>query len=416
MSEKRRDNKGRVLRMGETQRPDGRYEFKFTDLGGKRRTIYSWRLVETDKAPPGKHNTTSLREAEERVMQDVRDGIDHYAAMRITLNEYWQTYLASRHDLRATTRNQYVCIYNKHIEPELGKKQLSAIKFDHIRSLYTHILAQGFKFAVVRSLQAMLHPVFLSAIRSGYIRVNPTADVMAEIKRTHDCRVGKRAALTEQEQAEFVDFVANSPKFSRYLSLFTVLLGTGMRIGECTGLRWQDIDFDANTISVNHTLVYCTQPGETKKTLHLNPPKTQTGNREIPMLTAVRRALVNERLYQMEHGMTLDKVDGSTGFIFQTTKRRVLMPTYVYNIIREIADTYNSEAPRNGKPLLPHFSAHNLRHTFCTRFCENETNIKVIQEIMGHSSIKTTMDIYSEATREKKTEAFSNLEGKMKIG
>ena len=65
--------------------------------------------------------------------------------------------------------------------------------------------------------------------------------------------------------------------------------------------------------------------------------------------------------------------------------------------------------------LLPHFSVHNLRHTFCTRFCENETNLKIIQEIMGHADISTTMNIYNEATKEKKIESFANLEGKIKI-
>ena len=65
--------------------------------------------------------------------------------------------------------------------------------------------------------------------------------------------------------------------------------------------------------------------------------------------------------------------------------------------------------------VVPHFSVHNLRHTFCTRFCENETNIKVIQEIMGHADIGTTMNIYAEATEQKKKESFSNLKGKIKI-
>lgn len=68
------------------------------------------------------------------------------------------------------------------------------------------------------------------------------------------------------------------------------------------------------------------------------------------------------------------------------------------------------------KPILiGHFSIHNLRHTFCTRFCENETNIKIIQEIMWHSDISTTMNIYAEATESKKKESFDNLEGKIKI-
>ena len=65
--------------------------------------------------------------------------------------------------------------------------------------------------------------------------------------------------------------------------------------------------------------------------------------------------------------------------------------------------------------LLPHFSAHHLRHTFCTRLCENESNLKVIQSVMGHSDITTTMDIYAECTAEKKQEVFATLNGKIMI-
>lgn len=78
-------------------------------------------------------------------------------------------------------------------------------------------------------------------------------------------------------------------------------------------------------------------------------------------------------------------------------------------------ETEAAKEERRQPELLPHFTVHNLRHTFCTRFCENETNLKVIQEIMGHADISTTMNIYNEATKEKKKESFANLEGKVKI-
>lgn len=93
----------------------------------------------------------------------------------------------------------------------------------------------------------------------------------------------------------------------------------------------------------------------------------------------------------------------------------------VNRAIDRICDAYIEDetvlADQEGRDpvLIRHFSAHNLRHTFCTRFCENERNIKVIQEIMGHADIETTMNIYAEATKEKKKESFSNLEGKIKI-
>ena len=89
--------------------------------------------------------------------------------------------------------------------------------------------------------------------------------------------------------------------------------------------------------------------------------------------------------------------------------------------IKRIYTAYNEQERQQAKKekrkplLIRHFSVHNLRHTFCTRFCENETNIKVIQDIMGHSDISTTMNIYAEATESKKKESFDNLEGKIKI-
>ena len=98
------------------------------------------------------------------------------------------------------------------------------------------------------------------------------------------------------------------------------------------------------------------------------------------------------------------------------------MSSYGINrAIDRICRDYNAEEAERAKAenkepeLLPHISVHTLRHTFCTRFCENETNLKIIQEIMGHADISTTMNVYNEATREKKMESFANLEGKIKI-
>ena len=89
--------------------------------------------------------------------------------------------------------------------------------------------------------------------------------------------------------------------------------------------------------------------------------------------------------------------------------------------IKRIVSGYNAEEEVNAKKerreplLLPNFSAHILRHTFCTRLCENETNLKVIQSVMGHKDIQTTMDIYAEATEEKKQETFERLASKMDV-
>ena len=130
---------------------------------------------------------------------------------------------------------------------------------------------------------------------------------------------------------------------------------------------------------------------------------------------------MEERKNQMVHGFSKVDIDGYTGFIFLNKCGYVHNPMTINRAIVRIYKAYNLEEEANAKKekrepiLIPHFSVHNLRHTFCTRFCENETNIKIIQEIMGHSDISTTMNIYAEATQSKKQESFKNLVGKIKI-
>ena len=126
------------------------------------------------------------------------------------------------------------------------------------------------------------------------------------------------------------------------------------------------------------------------------------------MLSEVKNVLLDEKEHQKEIGICKSEIDGYKGFIFQNRFGEVLSPHLINRAIARIIKDYNSSETELAKSeerpaeLLPHFSAHHLRHTFCTRFCENETNIKVIQEIMGHADITTTMDIYNEATLDKK--------------
>ena len=122
-----------------------------------------------------------------------------------------------------------------------------------------------------------------------------------------------------------------------------------------------------------------------------------------------------EREEQAETGFNETEIDGMKGFVFVTRFGSVPNPQSVNRTIKRITGNYNAEETVNAKKerrqpvILPDFSCHHLRHTFCTRLCENETNLKVIQAIMGHRNIETTMDIYAEATNHKKQESFSRL-------
>ena len=298
--------------------------------------------------------------------------------------------------------------HNHYVRDGFGKLRISKIKYSDIKKFYySLILEKGFKPNSMEIVHTLLHPTFTMAVRDGLLRLNPTEGVMAEIKKSHCWEKTKRHALTVAEQRAFTNYIANSEEYRGWFPLFTVMLGTGCRIGEVLGLRWQDVDFKNRTISINHNLVYRVQEDGTC-TNHVNSPKTKAGIRIIPMLDEVFDAFLEEYQYQKVIGFCTDEIDGYSGFVFCTGDGKVYLPNAINRTIRSICADYNKEEESKAKEenrdpvLLPKFSCHILRHTFCTRFCENETNLKVIQEIMGHADISTTMDVYAEATQEKK--------------
>ena len=139
------------------------------------------------------------------------------------------------------------------------------------------------------------------------------------------------------------------------------------------------------------------------------------------MLKEVRNALYELRERQKWSGGCEDVIDGYRDFVFINQRRHVHNPSTVNRAIERIRVSYNKEetelAEEEGRLpfLLPHFSAHTFRHTFCARLCENESNVKAIQELMGHADISTTMNIYAEISEEKKKQVMHRLEGKIRI-
>lgn len=172
-------------------------------------------------------------------------------------------------------------------------------------------------------------------------------------------------------------------------------------------------------ISVNHSLSDRPMGKVRKCERHMMEPKTAAGTRIIPMIDEVFDAFLQEYQIQKCLGFCTDVIDGYTGFIFSTSQGTLYQAAAINQALHRIQLSYNKEETEKAKKerrdpvLLPNFSCHHLRHTFCTRFCENETNLKVIQEIMGHADIQTTMDIYAEATEEKKQEVVNSLKGKI---
>lgn len=414
MTAKRKDSKGRILRDGEIQKADGRYEFRYYDVNNYRRSIYSWRLTETDAAPEGKRDCQSLREMERQLIRDVQDGL--LTQQKVTLNSRWDDYINNKPELKQSTRTNYRYMYDKYVRDEIGNMAMTSIKFTTMKKFFNHLIHEvGFKPNSVEIVHTILHPVFTIAMRDGLIRINPTDGIMADLKRSNDWEKPKRHGLTEEQQRAFMAFVETSRQYNHWNPLFSCLLGTGCRVGEMLGLRWEDVLWKENVISINHNLIYRLQDSG-KVEFHVTTPKTRNGVRLIPMFQNVRRELQNEFMRQEKSGFCQDVVDGYSGFIWQNRFGTVLSPHCVNRAIARIVDDYNElEAEvaksENRAPLvIPRFSVHQLRHTFCTRLCENETDLKLIQEIMGHADISTTMDVYNESNTERKKASFARLE------
>lgn len=417
---KRTDNKGRILKDGEFQRKNGTYRYRYVDADGKRRDIYSNRLVPTDKTPKNCVEELSLREKEKLVNRDLFDGIKARVENKATLNDLFDLYMSGKTKLKESTRTNYLYMYNRFVRESIGKKKIAAIKYSDIKAFYNQLINEhGLKPNSMEIIHTLLHPTFRLAVRDNYIRVNPTSEVMSEIKQEHDWKKPKRISLTIDEQQALITFISNSPTYNRWLPIITVLLGTGCRVGEVIGLRWEDCDFDNMTISINHNTIYRKYKGEQNARFHITTPKTDAGTRTIPMLSNVKDALDQEYEYQQIFGINENVIDGYSGFIFRNRYGEMQSGHNINRAIERIYKAYNEEerakaAKERRRPkLIRHFSVHNLRHTFCTRLCENESNLKVIQEIMGHADIETTLEIYAEVTERKKKEAFVSLEGKI---
>ncbi len=398
---RRKDNKNRVLKEGEYQRKSGTYEFKWRDKRG-RHSISAVTLEE-------------LRKKELDVMRDVLNGIKA-DKNNLTINDLYYSWVKLKRGLKDNTFVNYKYMYQQFVEPDFGKNKLVDLKRTDVRGFYNYLADERHvKVNTIDSLHTVLHQVLELGVEDDYLRYNPSDNALKELKKARNLDVEKRRALTIPEQELFENFLAKQSQYHRWYPIFIVMLWTGMRVGEITGLRWCDIDFEEEIISVNHTLVYYSTRTEEGQIFAINTPKTKAGERTIPMLPKVKAAFLLEKQYQEESGIKSNVVvDGYRDFIFVNRFGNVHNQGTLNRTLRRIIRDCNYEVldKVNGTDavILPKFSNHSLRHTFTTRMCEAGVNIKAMQEILGHADVTTTMDIYAEATKDLKKSELINFE------
>lgn len=400
--ERRKDNKRRVLKEGEYQRSSGTYEFKWRDKRGNRHSISAVTLEE-------------LREKELDVLRDVLDGVK-VDKNNLTVNDLYNSWIQLKRGLKENTFSNYKYMYKMFVEPDFGKNRITDLKRSDVRGFYNFLAEEKHvQINTIDSIHTVLHQVLEIAVEDDYLRYNPSDNALKELKKAVNFEVEKRRALTVSEQEIFEAFLRKKGQYHRWYPVFTVMLWTGMRVGEITGLRWCDIDLEEGSINVNHTLVYFDKRAEERCTFAINTTKTKAGERSIPMLPKVKEAFLMEKEYQRECGVKSESVvDGYRDFIFVNRFGNVQHQGTLNKALRRIIRDCNFEIldknKQNDVIILPKFSNHSLRHTFTTRMSEAGVNIKAMQEILGHADAETTMDIYAEATKELKKSELINFE------
>lgn len=401
---KRKDKSRVVLRSGEVQRANGSYQYSWMDGSGKRRYVYAKTLEE-------------LRIKEEQITKDKSDGIKTEARYT-TLNEMFDLWKTLKRGLKDNTFQNYVYLYDTFTRHVIGDKLVMKLKKSDIKRYYIYLADErGLKASTIDGVHTVLHQVLDMAVDDNYIRNNPSDRVLKELKQSYFAKSEKRMALTRAEQDLFLDFLKNSRIYSHWYSVFAVMLGTGLRVGEVTGLRWCDIDLENGIIDVNHTLIYYSHRTADSKQgcyFNVNTPKTTASNRQVPMLDFVKEAFVKEKEVQELIDIKCEAViDGYTDFIFVNRFGNVQHQGTLNKAIKRIIRDCNDEQflkSDNPKVLLPHFSCHTLRHTFTTRMCEAGVNVKVIQDALGHTDVSTTLNIYTDVTKELKRVEFEGLD------
>lgn len=286
----------------------------------------------------------------------------------------------------------------------------------YMRMLHVSILEK------YNNINTVLRPTFQLAVRDDIIRKNPVDGAYCEIKKRNGGSRKTRRALTVEQQRELMDYVANNPCFYHWYPFFLFLLATGCRIGEAIGIRWDDIDLERRVININHSLTYYQRSDDSFRCeFRVSLPKTEAGVRLIPMMPQLYEVLKDEYDRQTKEGFCETNIDGMTNFVFTNRFGNPHNPAAVNRAIKRIVDTHNAEEEVEAKKkrrdpiIIPRFSCHIFRHTFASRFCENETNIKVIQEVMGHADVSTTMNIYAEANPEVTRASIEKLAKNMDI-
>jgi integrase len=296
----------------------------------------------------------------------------------ITVEQFFDRFMndVAAHTLRTRTIESYTYLINKHIKPEIGPIKLAKLCPDHLQNLYSQKLDEGLSERTVHYIHAVIRRILNQAVKWGLI-VRSVTDLVEPPKPKK--RIPK--TLSEGQAKKFLETV----KDHRWYPLYVLAITTGMRQGELLGLHWEDVDLERSVLHVRHALQVVVGQG-----LELTQPKTEKAKRTVA-LSDFAVEVIHE--YEKE-------VETPQGLMFATSSGKPVSPR---NVLRHFHETLE-------KAGLPRMRFHDLRHTAASLLLKEQVHPKVVQEMLGHSTITLTLDTYSHVIPDIQQEAAEKMD------
>lgn len=386
MSAKRRDNRNRILRNGESQRKDGRYMYKYIDNVGNAKYVYSWKLVKTDTVPQGAKNDISLRDKEKQIHKDLEDDIVSLGG-GMTVLELVKKYISQKTGVRHNTEANYNFVINIIKKEAFGNKRIDKVKLSDAKGWLIKLQADGRGYSTIHTVRGVVRPAFQMAVDDDLIRKNPFEFQLATVVVNDSVT---REAITRKQQRAFLEFIKADKHFNRYYEGIYILLHTGLRISEFVGLTISDIDLENGKINIDHQL-------QRKRNMEyiIEATKTDSGTRMVPMTEEVQecfRFIITNRKKPKKEPVIYDKNRVSyKGFLYLDKNDMPMVALHWEKYFQHICEKYN----KIYKEELPKITPHVCRHTFCSNMAKSGMNPKTLQKIMGHSDIGVTLNTYT---------------------
>lgn len=330
-----------------------------------------------------------------KALNDLKSGM-YVDINKIMLKDWLQTWLYDFkiNSIKPKTLESYSFIVNCYLIPCIGYIYIQDLKMEHVQSMLNSLSKRKLSPRTIKYTYIILHSALDQAVKNNIIVKNVSNNVITPKQAKHEIKI-----LSLEEQNIFIRCIESH----RLYVAFVLLLSTGVRIGELLALTWDNVDFDNAVIKITQNLQRVKVFDNTSKTktkLIFGTPKTDKGRRFIPLLDDVVSLLKVHKEKQSDELSILGLSNEKT-LVFCSEIGTAIEP-------RSFTRTFKSLLK---KANISNINIHALRHTFATRGLENGIELKIMQEILGHSSISVTGDIYSHVLLDKKKDSINKLKG-----